>query len=80
MKIMRKNILKVYTKLIFEPSLKGNLLTHLIFVQNICRVAQNVVSVIRCHNSVLHNKGSCLRKKTSIVFNVIVLYFNVSCV
>lgn len=55
---MRKNILKVYTKLIFEPSLKGNLLTHLIFVQNICRVAQNVVSVIRCHNSVLHNKNS----------------------
>lgn len=79
---MLKNIFKVYTKLIFEPSLKGtsNLLTHLIFVQNICRVAQNVVSVIRCHNSVIHNKSSCLRKKTSIVFNVIVLYFNVSCV
>lgn len=63
---MRKNILKDYTKLIFEPSLKGNLLTHLIFVQNICRVAQNVVSVIRCHNSVLHNKISSLREKQAL--------------
>lgn len=63
---MLKNILKVYTKLIFEPSLKGNLLTHLIFVQNICRVAQNVVSVIRCHNSVLHNKNSSLREKQAL--------------
>lgn len=72
---MIDKMLNKFTKVKFEPSLKGNLLTHLNFVQNICHVAQNVVSVIRCHNSVLHNKSSSLRKKQALFFYVIVLYF-----